>query len=123
MDEPEIAIPAARHERSDIGERFIWAALAASGGLLLACALLTYGFYPSSHLDRTLPLPLPRYPAPRLQPDPPADLRAFYAEEMRRLASSGWADSSHRTAHIPIEQAMREVARDGIPGWPRENPP
>ena len=63
------------------------------------------------------------YPEPRLQPDPAADMRAFYAEEMRRLTSAGWTDASHRAAHVPIEQAMSDVARDGTAGWPAEPSP
>jgi hypothetical protein len=123
VPEPEILIPAARHEPSDIGERFIWGAIAVSGALLLACGLLTFWLYPSSRLDWTLQLPLPRYPEPRLQPDPTADMRAFQAEETRRLSSAGWMDASHRAAHIPIEQAMSDVAREGIVGFPAQPSP
>jgi hypothetical protein len=123
MPERETLIPAARHEASDISERFIWGAIAVSAGLLLACALLTFWVYPGSRLERSVHLPLAAYPEPRLQPDPAADMRAFYGQEMRRLSSSGWADASHQAAHIPIDQAMREVARDGIADWPAESAP
>ena len=43
---------------------------------------------------------------------------AFRAEEMRRLNSAGWQDRAAGTVHIPIDQAMRAVAAEGIPGWP-----
>ena len=43
-----------------------------------------------------------------LQPDPRQDLEQLHAKEMRGTA-----------AHVPIEQAMREVAREGVAGWPR----
>jgi hypothetical protein len=123
VPEPDTQIPSARHEPSDIGEGFIWGAIAVSGALLLACGLMTLWLYPSARLDQSPPLPLPHYPEPRLQPDPTADLQAFYAEEMRRLSSAGWTDASHRTVHIPIEQAMRDVAHEGIAGWPAEPSP
>lgn len=123
MSERDTLIPTARHESRDIGEHFIWGAIAVSGSLLLACALVTLWLYPSARLDESLHLPLPQYPAPRLQPDPTVDMRAFYAGEMRRLSSAGWTDATHRAAHIPIEQAMREVAREGIAGWPAEPSP
>jgi hypothetical protein len=116
-------IPVARHESSDIGEGFIWGAVAISGALLLACGLITLWFYPSARVERSLHLPLAHYPEPRLQPDPTADMRAFYADEMRRLTSAGWTDASHRAAHIPIEQAMSDVAREGTAGWPAEPSP
>ena len=123
MPERDTRIPAARHESSDIGERFIWGAVAVSGALLLACGLITLWLYPSARLDRSLHLPLAHYPEPRLQPDPTADMRAYYDEEMRRLSSAGWTDASHHAAHIPIEQAMSDVARDGTVGWPAEPAP
>lgn len=127
MDRPvperETLIPTARHESSDIGEGFIWGTVAASGALLLACAMLPFWLYPSSRLDGSLQLPLRPYSEPRLQPDPTRDMRKFYAEEMRRLSSAGWQDASHEAAHIPIEQAMRDVAREGIAGWPTEPSP
>jgi hypothetical protein len=53
-----------------------------------------------------------------LQSDPGADWRAFHAEEMRRLNSVGWQDRAAQTVHIPIDQAMRAVAAEGIQGWP-----
>jgi hypothetical protein len=121
VPEHETRIPTARHEPTDIGEGVIWGAIAVSGALLLACGLMTFWLYPSARLDRSPALP--HYPEPRLQPDPPADMQAFYAAEMRRLSSSGWTDASHRTAHIPIEQAMRDVAHQGIAGWPAEPSP
>jgi hypothetical protein len=69
-------------------------------------------------------LPLPVYPAPRLQSDSAADMRAFHAQQMRQLESTGWADEAHGVVHIPIVDAMHIVGREGIPGWPApETPP
>ena len=119
----ETRISAARHEYRDIGESSIWIAIAISGALLLACAALTFWLYPSSRLDRSMHLPLPPYPEPRLQPDPTADMRAFYATQAHRLSSAGPPDDGDHAAHIPIGQAMREVAQEGIAGWPAESPP
>src|SRR5207244_11086542 len=106
-----------RHEPSDISERFIWWAVASMAALLLACASLTLWFYPQWRLDRTLDLPLADYPAPRLQPHPTADMQAFYSQEMQRLNTRSW-DPAHRVGHVPIEDAMSAVVREGIPGWP-----
>ncbi|HEX4479711.1 MAG TPA: hypothetical protein VH082_02785 [Rudaea sp.] len=50
-------------------------------------------------------------PSPRLQPKPADDYAHFLAEKHAQLESSGWIDSEHRVAHIPIEQAMDDVAR------------
>jgi hypothetical protein len=73
--------------------------------------------YPKTRLDRMLELPSTPYPAPRLQMNPEADMAAFRAGEMRVLEGRGW-DAAHRAAHIPIEEAMRKVAKEGIAGWP-----
>ena len=118
MASTEKLIPTARHEHTDIGERFIWVGAALMLGLLVACALLTRWLYPQSLSDATLTSPLPEYPAPRLQSDPAADMRAFHAQQLWQLDSTGWVDEGHGVVHIPIADAMRIVAHEGIPGWP-----
>lgn len=125
MLESERTIPDAEHEPTDIGAGFIWGAVALCLGMLLVCALLVLWLYPQSRLDRTLELPLPLYPEPRLQPNPQADLQRFHAKEMQILNGIGWVDKERAVVHIPITQAMREVAREGIAGWPaaHEDPP
>jgi len=123
MADADKIIPTARFEPKDIGDGFIWSAVALSLGVLIALALLVYWLYPSSTLDRTLKLPLPAFPAPQLQTSPAAEWRGFHAEEMQRLNSSGWIDKAHGVAHIPIADAMREIARDGIQDWPSPAPP
>ena len=52
------------------------------------------------------------FPAPRLQPDPVADLNKFRAATEEQLDTSG-------TGHIPIEQAMDAVAKNGLPVRPQ----
>jgi hypothetical protein len=122
MADAEKLIPTARHEHSDIREKSIWVAAASMLGLLVACALLTWWLYPQSLSDATPTPPLPVYPAPRLQSDPPADMRAFHAREMQQLDSTGWVDEAHGLLHIPIADAMRIAAHEGIPGWPAPGP-
>jgi hypothetical protein len=58
-------------------------------------------------------------PQPRLQTDPSQDLVKFRAEEDKRLDSYYWVDKKKGIVHIPIEQAMKEVAAEGIDGFPR----
>ena len=111
-------LPPARYERSDVTARMMAAGF---GGVLLTLAL-TLGFamwlFPHAVVDRRIAAPLPSYPTPRLQEDPAKDMQHFYAAEMARLNSTGWVDQGHGIAHIPIDQAMRIVARQGIPDWP-----
>jgi hypothetical protein len=61
-------------------------------------------------------------PQPLLQTDPSEDLARFRAEEQKRLNSYYWIDKNKGIVHIPIEQAMKEVAVEGIDGFPRGKP-
>lgn len=119
MAESKRAISVPRHERRDIGERFIFLAVGTMLALLIICALGTLWLYPQSRLDRTLRLPLPVFPKPTLQTNPAADMSAFYAREMQSLETGGRIDGKAGVGQMPIEEAMRQTARDGIPGWPK----
>jgi len=123
MADTDILIPNARHEHSDIGAGFIWAAAFSMLGLLLVCVLLVLWLYPASLSDSSLQQPLPVYPAPRLQPDPGAAMRTFHAQQTQQLDSTGWMDRQREVLHIPIADAMRIVAHEGIPGWPAPGAP
>jgi hypothetical protein len=61
-------------------------------------------------------------PQPRLQTDPSEDLVQFRAEEEKRLNGYYWIDKKKGIVHIPIDQAMKEVAGEGIDGFPRGKP-
>ncbi len=119
MAEAERVIPNATHEGADISGRFIVGAVALVVGTLLVIVFGVLLLFRWPHLDRTLGGPLPSYPEPRLQPSPPEDMAAFHASEMARLNGTGWVDRSRGIAHIPIAAAMRQVAREGIPSWPK----
>jgi hypothetical protein len=62
--------------------------------------------------------PAVTFPAPRLQPDPVADLNKFRAAEENILNSYGWVDQKAGTVHIPIEKAIDIVAQQGLPVRP-----
>ncbi len=118
MAEVERALPIASREPRDVSERFVWGALATLFFSLLGVVLLALWIFPGSVQDRRFQPPMPVYPEPRLQANPREDMRNFYAGEMQRLNSVGWVDKAHGVVHIPILQAMQDVARRGIPGWP-----
>jgi hypothetical protein len=61
-------------------------------------------------------------PQPRLQTDPSEDLARFLVDEDKRLNTYYWTDKKKGIVHIPIEQAMRELAEEGIDGFPRGKP-
>lgn len=114
----DVEIPDARCEESDVGEKFIWSAFPLLLVSLVAIALFIWWLFPGSIDEQTIRQPLPTYPAPRLQPSSRSDMRTFYTEEMQQLNSTGWIDKSHGVVHIPIADAMRKVAAEGIKGWP-----
>jgi hypothetical protein len=114
----ESALPPARHEPTDISRRVLWIGAPALIVVVIALALLVLALFPGQAVDRTLHLPLPHYPAPELQVSPREDMEKFRAEQSRWINGTGWIDKTHGVVHIPIEDAMREVAAEGIPGWP-----
>lgn len=54
---------------------------------------------------------------------PPGDLAAFRAGEDALLGSYGWVDKDLGRVHIPIEEAMRIVAEQGLPSFLPPTPP
>ena len=119
MAERAEALPPPRHEPTDIGLRAILALLALIGGTLVLLLGLVLLVFPGTLQDRRVAQPFPDFPSPRLQPDPPADLRQFEAAELARLNSAGWIDQSAGLVHLPIAQAMHDVAAEGLADWPK----
>jgi hypothetical protein len=105
-------------EKNDIGPRFMLLLLGGVGICLVLLLGLAWMLFPREVKDQRFAQPFPHYPAPSLQTDPAADMQAFYAQEMQRLHSTGWVDKQAAIVHIPIDQAMQDVVKDGIKGWP-----
>ena len=118
---PAKALPPARHEQNDIGLRFMASLLGTIGCTLLLLLGIAYLIFPNSPRDRRFAMPFPTLPAPALQTNPQHDMQTFKTEEMARLNSVGWVDRTAGVVHIPIEQAMRAVAAEGIAGWPADS--
>ncbi len=90
-------------------------------GTLLVVFLMWFFF---DLLKNTRPEPAPRaeLPAefsrlrqPLLQAQPRTDLASLKAYEDRILNGYTWADQQKRTVIVPIEKAMDEVVKRGIP--------
>jgi len=114
----ESALPTPRHEPTDVSERVIWIGMPLLIAAVVGLALLVLWLFPSRTVDRTLQLPFPRYPTPELQVSPRDEMANFRTRELQWLNSSGWIDEPRGIAHIPIDEAMRKVVREGIAGWP-----
>jgi hypothetical protein len=86
--------------------------------LLVISILLMIVAYPNSLPDvgRTLRI---TPPGPRLQTDSEGDLREFRAAEEKKLNTYYWIDKQKGVVHVPIEQAMHNLAKSGVPGFPK----
>jgi hypothetical protein len=114
----EKSLPPARVEISDVDERLIWIGVPVLVVTVLISAAICLWLFPHSTADVILREPLPQYPAPRLQASPRDEMAAFRARETQRLNGTGWVDRKNGLVHIPIADAMRKVAQEGIQGWP-----
>jgi hypothetical protein len=56
-----------------------------------------------------------RFPEPRLQRAPVADLDKFRAAEDQILNTYGWVDQANGRVHIPIDRAMDMLPQEGLP--------
>jgi hypothetical protein len=88
MDEKDLA--PASHEGSDISGGFIAIGFTSTVLGIVLLALLAWALYPDAMIDRTMNLPLPSFPEPRLQIDPAEDWTDFHRREVTRLNSAGW---------------------------------
>jgi hypothetical protein len=113
--------PDTAYEQSDWPLRTIFLILAATFVLLVISPFVMIAAFPTtpSDVSRTLTVEPPQ---PRLQTNPSADLAQFSADEDERLNSYYWIDKEKGIVHIPIEQAMKEIADEGIDGFPRGKP-
>jgi len=112
-------LPPARHEGADVG----FGAMLVAGVLMLLALGGVLGFaawlYPGAATDKLLaPATNATFPAPRLQPDVAADMAQFRAEQLQQLNGAYWLDRDRNRVHMPIADAMRDVAARGIPDWP-----
>jgi hypothetical protein len=88
---------------------------------LVIAPLVLIGAFPRAVSDVSRALTV-EPPQPRLQTDPSEDLAQFLVGEDKRLNTYYWIDKKNGVVHIPIEQAMRELAEKGIDGFPRGKP-
>ena len=116
------------HEHSDIPVRTIgkfMLIMCVSGVLIVVVLGVMWRLF-----ERTIPEdarapawsgPRELPPAPRLQIAPTDELVEYRQKETERLNSYGWVDKAAGKVHIPIEQAIDNVIRAGLPA--REQKP
>jgi hypothetical protein len=62
--------------------------------------------------------PVRTFPAPRLQPDDVADMNKFRTQEEIILDTYDWVNKQQGIVRIPIDQAMKIIAQQGLPTRP-----
>jgi hypothetical protein len=120
MPEEMMSIPTARREAKDVSTLFIGLAFLLAVSSLAVVGLVCWWIFPRTPHTELLPYPVPSYPPPQLQASPHEDMVRFYRQELDRLNSFGWIDKSKGLVHIPVDQAMRQLASQGIRGWPTQ---
>ena len=132
--EHEIANPETHYERRDLSPHGVLLFLVGLAVVSVIIYFMLWGFYgylnsfqqqkkrpaaPLQTVHDNLNPPseqvIQRFPEPRLQPNPPADLNKFRAQEEEILNSYGWVDQQAGVAHIPVERAMDIIAARGLP--------
>ena len=109
------------YEKSDISLKAVGLAALGVAALLVLGPLTLYEFA-TGVPDDVVRRPTIAPPPPRLETDPPADLRALRAQQDQQLTSYGWVDRARGIVHIPIAEAMKRVAAQGLDGFPRSQP-
>ena len=119
--------PEVTYEAQDLSARAVvmFLIFLAVGGLMITGGM--WGLYKYVAGDRFQPHPtaaasqaqlqaiVGRFPSPRLQADPLADMNALREQEEKILNSYGWTDQANGKVHIPIERAMDLIAATGLP--------
>jgi hypothetical protein len=110
--------PDTAYEPSDWSVPAIGAVLAMLLVLIAVAVLaLRAGFDTAvSDVPRSLTVAMPE---PVLQTDPPQDLARLRTREERELNTYYWVDKQNGVVHIPIAEAMKQLAAKGIDGFPQ----
>jgi hypothetical protein len=113
--------PKTAYEPSDWPVGLIgWLALGTFAFLVIAPLVLMWVYSSAvSDVSRRIAVEPPQ---PRLQVNAPQDLANFRAEEEKKLDTYYWVDKQQGTVHIPIGEAMKKLAEQGIDGFPKGKP-
>jgi hypothetical protein len=117
----------ARHPETRPETRDVWprALLLFAGGLVLFLLVSSGALYLLSKPEAMWPRPGAAWSdneaTPALSTSPHQDLAAIRREEEAELDKLAWVDRAKGVARIPIEEAMKLVARNGLPQWSAEN--
>ncbi len=117
------ATPAGGHEERDTNIRAImWFAFSLIATVIVVLLLMKWVFYafPQPQAENTTPFvsalgAAAAPPEPRLQVNAPEDLKKMRAQEESLLNSYGWIDRQKGIVRIPIDRAIDELVKRGLP--------
>ena len=132
-EHPPHANPDVRFEKEDVDAtsllKFLFWIVASTVGIVFVLWRLYFVFL-GQEAARQPPPPVMRAdparmgpPPPLLQASPALDLATLRAHEDALLASYGWVDKDAGRVQIPLEEAMRIVAEQGLPSFLPPPPP
>lgn len=124
MNEQEKINANVKYETTDANAKwlgFIGAAIVVAAIIL---PFLLWGIY--GHLERTAMQGFPVSEAmgkqsfdaqvtTQLEPNPVGSYRNFLEAQSEKLNTYGWVDKQNGVVHIPIEQAMQKLIKQGLP--------
>lgn len=113
--------PKTDYEREDWPLGYVGLVYAGIFVFLVIAPVVLMWAYPNTLSDVSRRLVV-RPPAPELQVDPAQDLARFRAQEEKRLDTYYWVDKRQGLVHIPIKEAMKKLAKEGIDGFPKATP-
>jgi hypothetical protein len=139
QDKPGPKHPSVHYEPNDVPVGRVLSALAAVGVMIVIAAVVSwilFRWFPNVHEQTGFVVPQLRQsiermlpPEPRLQPSPghpfsPQDeLRQMERENEAKLNSYEWVDQKSGIARIPITEAMRLFAEQGLTAKVPPGPP
>jgi hypothetical protein len=87
--------------------------------LTMVAMRYTFNYLDRTQVDQPAASPFTRAreipPSPRLQAAPRKELKDYCDAQETELNSYGWVDQRLKVVHIPIEQAMDLVLKNGLP--------
>ncbi len=124
MNEREIINADVKYEPKDASGKWLGAIFVLIVITAIILPFLLWGFY--GHFEASYghgaAIPeaknLERFnapPEPNMKPDPIKNYREFRRAEDEKLNDYGWIDKEKGVVHIPIEQAMKQLAAKGLP--------
>jgi len=117
-DNPQRPAGGPGHETSDVN---VWVigkfAIALVAITLLSVALLigVFQFFLSRTAEPVAMDPTKMFPNPQLEQNEPKDLQEFRDREAKALTGYAWVDKQKGTVSIPIDQAIDQLVKKGLP--------